>query len=330
VEAGEPGAQRTPPRPRREPTPPEPEPEPDPDGEDVFPEDQLLEDLPEGTLRNVVWVRLRDQVKVQRFDAGEFDVEPGQELVVETDQGLMVGTALRRSARTMMGGAAPPRLIRPMDHNDKRQEARNAHRQQEAFEFCRERIRIRKLPMKLIRVKVLHGGNKAIFFFASESRVDFRDLVKDLAQRFHTRIMMRQVGVRDEARMTGAIGSCGCELCCATWLPKFEPVSIRMAKDQGMVLNPQKVSGQCGRLKCCLGYELEQYLECRKDMPKLGRRVQTPDGEGRVLELSILQRQVRVAHADGTVKIFSAEQVRSVAAPDNDARRKGNAKSKGQ
>ena len=255
----------------------------------------------EATLYNAVQVRFRDGAKVARFDAGENMVEPGDEVVIETDQGLAVGVAVRRSVRILNNGSLP-RMIRPLDEGGQRQQVRNGAREEEAFEYCSSRISERRLPMKLIEVIYLHGGNKAIFYFASENRVDFRELVKDLAKRFHTRIVMRQVGVRDEAKMTGGIGSCGCELCCATWLPRFEPVSIRMAKDQGMVLNPQKVSGQCGRLKCCLGYELSQYLECRKGLPRMGKNVTTPEGDGRVVELDILRRLVRVHYPDGNYK----------------------------
>jgi len=263
----------------------------------------------DATLYNMVQIRFKDGQKVTPFDAGEHMVEAGDQVVLETEQGLAVGTAVTRSVRQLVPGSLP-RMIRPLDEGGERQQARNRSREEEAFEYCNARIEARNLPMKLIRVIYLHGGNKAIFFFASENRVDFRELVKDLAKRFHTRIVMRQVGVRDESKMTGGIGSCGCELCCATWLPRFEPVSIRMAKDQGMVLNPQKVSGLCGRLKCCLGYELSQYLECRKGLPKMGRKVTTPDGPGRVVELDILRRKVRVASPDGTSKTYPACQVK--------------------
>ena len=268
---------------------------------------------PECKLRNVVSVRFRDSSDVARFEAGDLTLEKGERVVVETDQGLTVGCAACPSQRTLIKGS-PPRLIRRVDANDMRQETRNTAREQEAHEFCQQRIRQRKLPMKLIRVEYLHGGNKALFYFAAEHRVDFRDLVKDLAQRFHTRIVMRQVGVRDEARMTGGIGSCGMPLCCAGWLPKFEPVSIRMAKDQNLVLNPQKVSGQCGRLKCCLTYEQAVYQEARRKLPKMGKIVHTPDGDGKVLELDILRGIVRVGLFEGKVQSYPAEQVERVTA----------------
>ena len=266
-----------------------------------------------GRLAGLVPVRFRDHSRVVDYDAGDLVIHVGNQLVVETDQGLMVGTAARDAQRQMCTRQMP-RVIRKVDANDLKQIARNVTREQEAHEFCQERAAQRGLPMKLIRVEYLHGGNKAIFFFASETRVDFRDLVRDLAQRLHTRIVMRQVGVRDEARMTGGIGSCGCELCCSSCLPKFEPVSIRMAKDQGIVLNPQKVSGQCGRLKCCLVYELDQYVQCRRSLPRAGKRVVTPDGEGRVQELDILRKLVRVVHSDGLVKTYPSTDVRLASA----------------
>ena len=268
----------------------------------------------DGVLVNTVTVRFRDRSRIGEFDAGDILVARGQKVVVETEQGLALGTAAAGSTRRMLSRQLP-RVVRALDDHDMKQEVRNACREREAFDYCRERINHRGLPMKLIRVEYLHGGNKAVFFFASETRVDFRDLVKDLAQRFRTRIVMRQVGVRDESRMTGGIGSCGCELCCSSCLSKFEPVSIRMAKDQNIVLNPQKVSGQCGRLKCCLVYELEQYVECKRSLPKGGRRVVTPDGAGRVQEVDILRKLVRVYHDDGTIKTYPADQIKPAPRP---------------
>jgi cell fate regulator YaaT (PSP1 superfamily) len=283
----------------------------DPDGDDELADLPVDEPETRGVLQNVALVCLHERTRLAEFDVGEQHVACGEQVVVETDQGLALGV-VRRPCRRWMAREPLRRLVRSVDSNDQRQQLRNRAREREAFEYCRARVRQRQLPMKLIRVEYLHGGNKAIFYFAAESRVDFRDLVKDLAQRFHTRIVMRQVGVRDESKMTGGIGSCGCELCCATWLPDFEPVSIRMAKDQNLVLNPQKVSGQCGRLKCCLNYEQRQYHEARKQLPKAGRRVVTPDGEGKVQELDVLRRLVRVYRDDGTVQTYSADQLSAV------------------
>jgi len=294
-----------------------PEPELDPDRDDEHAD--LDPGAPEGrgTVCNVAQVYLRDRCWLCPLEAGELSLAVGDRVVVETDQGLSIGVVAKPPTRSRPD-EPPRRILRRVDANDLRQQTRNVGREREAYIYCRERIKQRGLPMKLIRVEYLHGGNKAIFYFAAENRVDFRELVKDLAGRLHTRIVMRQVGVRDEAKMTGGIGSCGGELCCATWLPKFEPVSIRMAKDQNLVLNPQKVSGQCGRLKCCLGYEQGQYHECRKGMPKPGRRVRTPDGDGKVIDVDILRQQVRVYRDDGTEQLYTSDQLQPAPPPGRD------------
>ncbi len=174
-----------------------------------------------------------------------------------------------------------------------------------------------RLDMKLVRVDFLHGGNKAVFFFAAEGRVDFRGLVRELARRLHIRVEMRQIGVRDAARMLGGLGTCGQRLCCNRFIREFQAVSIRMAKDQDLVLNPEKVSGCCGRLMCCLAYEDQVYREASRSMPRVGRRVMTPNGEGRVRDRDVLKRLVRVQLADeaGLVE-FTVDQVSSVGAPE--------------
>jgi cell fate regulator YaaT (PSP1 superfamily) len=290
-----------------------PAPELDPDGDDESLDLDPSVEPPRGTLRNLAQVYLRDRCRLCPVEVGEIELRPGDRAVVETEQGLSVAQVVRAAERVVTE-EPPRRVLRRIDANDQRQEARNLVREREAFAFCRERIRHRRLPMKLIRVEYLHGGSKAIFYFAAENRVDFRELVKDLAARLHTRIVMRQVGVRDESRMTGGIGSCGCELCCATWLPHFEPVSIRMAKDQNLVLNPQKVSGQCGRLKCCLGYEQAQYQECRKHLPRVGRRVRTPEGEAKVVDVDILRMLVRVVREDGSEHQYTAAELQPLPA----------------
>jgi cell fate regulator YaaT (PSP1 superfamily) len=196
------------------------------------------------------------------------------------------------------------RILRRAVATDERARDKNVAKEREAYLFCKQRIRERALPMKLTRVEYPLASGKVIFYFASDERVDFRDLVKDLAARLHTRIEMRQIGARDEAKMVGGIGSCGRELCCTTWLPAFVPVSIKMAKDQGLVLNPSKVSGQCGRLKCCLVYEQDLYKEMRKTLPKVGKRVTTPAGDGKVVELDVLRQRVRVWFDEGGSESF--------------------------
>jgi cell fate regulator YaaT (PSP1 superfamily) len=202
------------------------------------------------------------------------------------------------------------RILRRADPRDLARAQEEQRREADALGFARARVHALRLPIKVFRVDVDHGGDRALVCFSSEKRVDFRDLVRDLSARLHARIEMRQVGVRDEAKLVGGIGSCGRELCCSTFLPHFAPVSIKMAKNQRLVLNPTKVAGQCGRLKCCLMYEDAQYVEAGKGLPKVGKQVQTPEGIGRVDDLDILSRKVRVSFMDRPPATFDAGEVR--------------------
>jgi cell fate regulator YaaT (PSP1 superfamily) len=233
-------------------------------------------------------------------------------VVVDSERGTTIGIIAVGSRRALT--LEPLRkILRRASSADERQRDRNTAKEREAFVFCKSRIRERKLNMKLARVEYPLGAGRVLFYFASEERIDFRDLVKDLAQRLHTRIEMRQIGARDEAKLVGGIGSCGRELCCSTWLPAFVPISIKMAKDQGLVLNPSKLAGQCGRLKCCLVYEHDTYKELSKTLPKLGKRVATPAGEGKVVELDVLRQKVRVWFEEGGSQTFPAQVVSLVA-----------------
>ncbi len=192
----------------------------------------------------------------------------------------------------------------------------------EALRFARERTRERNLPIKMVRCDYIHKGQKVLVYFASEDRVDFRDLVKELTTRLRVRVELRQIGARDEAKIVGGIGSCGRELCCSTFLPRFEPVSIKHAKEQNLPLNPSKVTGQCGRLKCCLVYEASTYRELGKGLPKLGKRVTTPAGEGKVAELDVLRQRVRVWFEEGGSQVFPANVVARVDPPQPQGRRR--------
>jgi cell fate regulator YaaT (PSP1 superfamily) len=299
------------------PVAPEPPDEPrDAEGEDVFRPADDAADQPSarGTLTVVAGVKFHDSGTIHECDAGDTTWRRGERVVIESDRGPVVGTVAVESRRLVV--TAPlRRILRRAGADDERQRERNARREREAFEFCRERIRARKLPMKLVRAEYALQGSKVLFYFASEERVDFRDLVKDLASRLHGRIEMRQVGARDEAKMVGGIGDCGRELCCSTFLPAFAPVSIKMAKDQGMVLNPSRVTGQCGRLKCCLVYEHAAYLELRQTLPKVGKRVRTPAGDGKVVELDVLRQLVRVGFEEGGSETFPGSAVQLLAPP---------------
>jgi cell fate regulator YaaT (PSP1 superfamily) len=283
--------------------------------------DLLLDDLPDapgdeaGTLMDVVGVKLYDAGIVADFDSQDLLFAQGDTIIVETPRGLALGEVVVPTTRRRKRNDKLPRAIRPATHNDMRQRERNAAKERAAFELCQQAISQLKLDMKLVRVDYLHGGNKAVFFFASEGRVDFRELVRELARRLHIRVEMRQIGVRDAARMLGGIGACGQRLCCNRYIREFQAVSIRMAKDQDLVLNPEKVSGLCGRLMCCLAHEDQVYREASRSMPRVGRRVMTPNGEGRVRDRDVLKRLVRVQLADeaGLVE-FPADQVSSVGA----------------
>lgn len=258
-------------------------------------------------------VRFRVVGQHKELAVGDLTLARHTQVVVETDRGTRVGTVIALRERPS-GPVLAEGILRIVTPDDLEIEARNHVREREAFTFCTERISAMRLPMKLVAVEFAHSGSAAVFHFTSADRVDFRELVKDLARRFHTRIEMRQIGVRDAARFAGGLGVCGRDLCCATFLREFNPISVRMAKDQNLALNHDKLSGVCGRLKCCLCYEEAAYEAERKTMPKVGKRVVTPSGEARVKDVNVLKRLVRVQFADGRYEQFTSEQVKR--APD--------------
>jgi cell fate regulator YaaT (PSP1 superfamily) len=282
----------------------------DPDGEDVAPDLDLPP--PPGIVTNIAGVKLVASGKIYDADAGDATYRAGDRVLVEHDRGSVVATVAIASSRQLV--TEPIRkIIRRAEPGDA--PASQARESADALRFAKERARARKMPIKVYAVDVQPSGGRAVCYFSSEDRIDFRELVRDLTSQLRLRVEMRQTGVRDEAKMVGGIGSCGRELCCTTFLPRFEPVSIKMAKDQGLVLNPTKVTGQCGRLKCCLVYEEAAYAEARKGLPKLGKRVSTPAGEGRVAEVDVLRRRVRVSFQPGEFLTFPAESVTPMAAP---------------
>jgi cell fate regulator YaaT (PSP1 superfamily) len=287
-----------------------PPPEDDPDGEHVELTDGAGSS--HGQLAAVTGVKLQSAGKIYDVDAGDASYARGDAVIVETDRGAQLGTVAIATQRRVVRETLR-RVLRRADARDLAAGERNARRGEEALGFAKDRVRARRMPIKMFKVDITQGGAKGVFYFSSEERIDFRDLVRDLSHQLHLRVEMRQIGVRDEAKLVGGIGSCGRELCCTTWLPHFDPVSIKMAKDQGLVLNPSKVSGQCGRLKCCLVYEEATYREMRKGLPKLGKRVDTPAGEGRVVEVDVLRRRIRVSSVDGEYQTFPADVVRPIA-----------------
>lgn len=247
-------------------------------------------------MTEIIGVRFKSGGKQYYFDPKGIQVEPGQGVIVETAKGIEYGECLK--GNTMVEDEAVVAPLRPMlrvaTEEDERTVARNREKEERAFHICQEKIAEHKLDMKLVEVEYNFEGNKILFFFTSEGRVDFRALVKDLAGIFHTRIELRQIGVRDEAKMLGGLGICGKPFCCATFLDEFQPVSIMMAKTQNLSLNPTKISGTCGRLMCCLKYEQDAYEDAVKRMPKPESFVETPDGVGNVCQVNLLREQVKV------------------------------------
>lgn len=263
-------------------------------------------------VRNLVGVKFSPAGRIYLYDSGDRYYRRGDEVVVDSDRGPRVGTVAVDSAPRVRGQGhqALKRVLRVPNRNDRRTLDRNRERSERALHAARQHARELGLPIKVFRAEYAHSGKKVRVYFTSEERIDFRELVRRLTSELKSRVEMRQTGVRDEAKMVGGIGSCGRELCCTTWLPEFVPVSIKMAKDQGLVLNPTKVSGQCGRLKCCLVYEQATYAELRKGLPKLGKRVITEAGEGRVVEVDVLRQRVRVSLGPGEFQVFPGHEVK--------------------
>ncbi len=246
----------------------------------------------------IIGIRFRRAGKVYYF-APEDDVvySQGQHVIVETARGIEYGEVVVPNKEVEDSEVVQPlkkviRLATPEDDEKNRQ---NKIKEKEAFFICKEKIIKHKLDMKLIEVEYTFDNNKVLFYFTSYERIDFRELVKELASIFKTRIELRQIGVRDETKMCGGIGICGRSLCCSSFLGDFQPVSIKMAKEQNLSLNPIKISGICGRLMCCLKYEQDCYVEIRGRLPVVGDIVLTPDGKGEVLSVNVLREQVRVA-----------------------------------
>ena len=248
-------------------------------------------------MSEIVSVRFPNGSRNYDFDPGGLRIRIGQEVIVETTQGLEFAICTRGN-RTAQAGEDMRTLsavIRLATEEDRRILAWNRARERDAFRIGEERIAAHGLEMKLVRVSISFEGNKLIFFFTADGRVDFRALVRDLASVFHSRIELRQIGVRDEARMIGGLGICGRPLCCCQFLTNFLPVSIKMAKTQNLSLNPTKISGACGRLMCCLKYEQFAYEEAARRLPKAESFVQTPDGPGNVKSVDLLRETVRVS-----------------------------------
>ena len=247
-------------------------------------------------MTEIIGVRFKSGGKQYYFDPKGIQVEPGQGVIVETAKGIEYGECLK--GNTMVEDEAVVAPLRPMlrvaTEEDERTVARNREKEERAFHICQEKIAEHKLDMKLVDVEYTLDRNKILFYFTADGRIDFRDLVKDLAGVFRTRIELRQIGVRDESKMLGGLGICGQPFCCSRFLRDFQPVSIKMAKEQGLSLNPAKISGSCGRLMCCLAYEQPAYEYLNRITPGVGSIVKTPEGVGAVVETNVISGTLRV------------------------------------
>lgn len=244
----------------------------------------------------VVGVVFKSAGKVYYFNPAGLEIKVGDKVIVKTSRGQEFGEVVSAPEDVSDEEITAPlkKVLRKATSEDMAKVEKNTAKEREAFEICEKKIVQHKLPMKLVEVEYVFDGSKIIFYFTAETRVDFRDLVKDLASTFKTRIELRQIGVRDEAKMIGGLGPCGRRLCCTVFSKEFEPVSIRMAKDQDLPLNPMKISGICGRLMCCLRYEHETYRKFKEKAPKRGRRVKTPQGVGTVADYNVPSERVIV------------------------------------
>lgn len=266
---------------------------------------------------NIVGVRFKNAGKIYYFDPVDFEIEENMDVVVETARGLEYGTIVvgkkEIDEESLVSPLKP--IIRIATEEDTKIYKENKEKAKETFDLCLEKIKEHNLTMYLIDCEYTFDRNKLIFYFTAEGRIDFRELVKDLAAIFKTRIELRQIGVRDEAKSIGGLGPCGRSLCCSSWLGDFQPVSIKMAKDQSLSLNPTKISGICGRLFCCLKYEHDVYVEAIEKVPPVGAIVKVDGNKGKVIETNPLLEQAKIEFNDKTIKICMKDEIRVLQAP---------------
>jgi len=258
----------------------------------------------------VVGVRFRSAGKLYHFDPGGLDCSRLDRVVVETANGTEIGRVVTEAMDKPAEDMNLPlrRILRKATTEDRDRQSQNRTLADDALMLCKRRVQEIGLAMKPVEAEMAFDGSRVTISFTADDRIDFRDLVRDLTQRLHAKIEMRQIGARDEAKVLDGIGPCGQQLCCTRWLTEFKPISIKMAKLQGLALNPGKLAGVSGRLKCCLRYEIENYAEGEKPMPNIGATVHTSEGEGRVVAVSVLSRKVSVLLDDGA-KWFSVDEV---------------------
>jgi cell fate regulator YaaT (PSP1 superfamily) len=281
----------------------------------------------------MVSVCFRPAGKPDEFDAGDIDIQPGDRVVCRTTRGLEIGTV-----RSFPSGQLEAErreqsrpVLRKATEDDLRRDAENDAREAEALAVAAEKVAEHGLPMKLIEAEATLDGSRIVIHFGAEGRVDFRALVRDLARALRARVELHQIGVRDEAKMRGGLGHCGRQLCCATFLTSFDPVGIKMAKEQDLSLSPQKISGVCGRLMCCLSFEYDYYRSSRQGIPKVGSRVQTAEGPGRIRDINVPRDRVVVAlDSGGQAEFAMTECVRRKLLSQADAEPGAPAESRGK
>ena len=266
-------------------------------------------------LPKIVAVSLQQTGHLYNFLAGDASLQRGDRVLIESEAGTRVGTVEiepHEPAHSLDLSAMRP-IIRVASEDDFNIEKENLAREANARRLCVERIRAHRLQMKLVNADYTFDGRKAVFYFVAEGRVDFRDLVRDLANSLRVRVEMKQIGARDETKVTGGLGPCGRELCCSSWLRDFEAVTVKMARDQGLALNPSRLAGMCGRLKCCLRYEYATYVELKRALPNLGKRVQCVKGDGKVIRQNILKQTVLIQREEdgGVVEVTLEDLVAS-------------------
>lgn len=275
-----------------------------------------MREMQEGAMAEVIGVRFKEVGKIYYFDPKKTKLKTGEKVIVETARGIECGVVALANKNVPDEEIIHPLkpLIRKANDNDLAHIEENKKREKEAFKTCEKKIAEHKLDMNLVDVEYTFDNNKILFYFTADGRVDFRALVKDLASVFRTRIELRQIGVRDEAKMLGGLGVCGRPFCCHSFMGDFQPVSIKMAKEQGLSLSPVKISGTCGRLMCCLKYEQDAYLDLLKHTPKVGAIVKTPDGKGLVVENNLISGKLKVkldaSPADAAPASYGVKEVK--------------------
>lgn len=270
--------------------------------------EQEMNNIPEENVE-VVDIQFRPGQKIYYFDPDGKTFQPGEHVIIDTARGAEYGTCAGANHRIAQKDVVAPlrKVLRKANAQDERIAADNRAKEKKAYNICVEKIAEHGLDMQLVSAEVAFDGSKILFYFTADERVDFRELVKNLASIFHTRIELRQIGVRDKAKMVGGLGICGRPFCCASFLDDFQPVSIKMAKTQNLSLNPTKISGTCGRLMCCLKYEQDAYEDLIRTSPKMESFVDTPEGRGTVVEIDLLRQRVKVRMEDSpeTVGVFA-------------------------